>query len=208
MPNVFHEVRLPEQVEQGAQFGPGFNTTVHELSSGFEQRNQNWSNSRARGDIGYGIMDKDDFSEVLTFFYCRRAKAFGFRFKDWTDFEMERDTIGTGDGADATWQIKKTYSDSANSYERNLYKIVSGTLSVWVNNVLQTLTTHYTVNMDTGLITFTGGYIPANGHLIEVECEFDVPVRFDQDDMMVAAKTFRAGSIPNIKIIELRGDGT
>lgn len=203
---AFHNVRLPEDVERGANGGPSFKTSVVALATGYEQRNIDFQFARCKYDISYGIQSKDDFSTVLEFFYCRRGMAHSFRFKDWSDFELARQNIGTGDGADATWQIYKYYSDSAGNYTRDLTKIVSGSVSVWVNNTLKTIVTHYNVNYDTGVITFTGGNIPAVAEAIEVACEFDVPVRFDTDDFGVTLETFQAGAIPNITIIEVRGE--
>lgn len=203
---AFHNVRLPEDVERGAQGGPGFNTAVVSLATGYEQRNMNWQFARCKYDISYGIQTKQDFSDVLEFFYARRGRAHSFRFKDWSDFELIRQNIGTGDGADATWQIFKRYTDSGGTYDRDLTKIVSGTVSVWVASTLKTETTHYTVNYSTGVITFTGGNIPTGGQAIEVECEFDVPCRFDSDDFGITLETFQAGAIPSITIVEVRGE--
>ena len=208
---AFHDTRLPDDVERGAQGGPEFNTTVITLSSGFEKRNINWENTRASYDVGYGIQHKDDFSLVLEFFYARQGMAHSFRFKDWTDYQIgdpadaaTRQNIGTGTGSLDTFQIFKRYSSGGIDYDRDLTKIVSAGLQVYVNGVLQTITTHYTIDLLTGIITFVTP--PPNTELVDVICEFDVPVRFDIDKMDVAATTFEAGSIPNIPIIEVRGE--
>lgn len=92
----FHEARLPEHIESGSKGGPEFNTTVIEMTSGREQRNKRWALPRASWDISYGIMDQDDYSTVLAFFYARRGRAFGFRFKDWSDYRGVGEELGTG----------------------------------------------------------------------------------------------------------------
>ena len=90
----FDEVRLPTNIEIGAQGGPQFNTTIIALSSGFEKRNINWADSKGTWDIGYSIRYKEDLDIVIQFFYARRGRANGFRFKDWSDFELPQQLIG------------------------------------------------------------------------------------------------------------------
>jgi len=201
----FHDARLPDDVERGAQGGPGFKTTVVTLKSGSEKRNQDWSQSRGSWDISYGIQSKVDFTRVLKFFYARKGRAFGFRFKDWSDFEVARQQFATADGADLTFQLTATYEDDDGySYTRTITKPVEGTVSIWRNNVLLTETTHYSINYNTGVVTFvTPG---TNGHVIEWAGEFDVPVRFERDSFDITLQHFDAGAIPTLQILELRAE--
>jgi uncharacterized protein (TIGR02217 family) len=77
-------------------------------------------------------------------------------------------------------------------------------VEVYVNAVLQTITTHYTIDMDTGIITFVTP--PTDTHPIAIACEFDVPVRFDTDALDITAETFDAMTIPQIPILELKDE--
>ena len=83
----FVDSRLPEDLERGARGGPAFQTTVINLSAGGEQRNQDWSQHRCSYYVAYGVRDKDYWQDILDFFYERRGRAIGFRFKDWGEFE-------------------------------------------------------------------------------------------------------------------------
>lgn len=197
----FHDVRLPVDVERGAKGGPGFNTGVTPLKSGKEQRNINWAQQRCAYDISYGIGSKQLYREVLNFFYVRRGKAYGFRFKDWLDYQLDEEAIGTGNGVLTAFQITKTYTDAGGSYVRNIYKPVSG-IQVFLNGVLQTITTHYTINLTTGIITFLTP--PSMGVAVTVTGEFDVPVRFDTDSLDVTLQWIEAGQVQGIPLVELR----
>ncbi len=161
----FHSVRLPVDVEKGAQGGPGFNTSIMTLSSGYEKRNANWSRTRASYNIGYGIQSKENMDEVLHFFFARFGRLYGFRFKDWADYEVGKmtltggvtespQTIGTGNGILTAFQLFKRYSSGGFNFDRKITRPVSGTWKIYVNSTLQTETTHYTINYDTGLLTF------------------------------------------------------
>lgn len=198
---AFHDVRLPEDVERGAAGGPEFKTTIQQLNSARENRNIDWSRARHSWDIGYGIGDTTVFGVVRRFFYSRRGRGHSFRFKDWSDFELDRAVIATGDGSETDFQIVKKYTDAAATYSRPLTKIVASTYSVWVNNVLQTETTDYTIDLTTGIVTFLSAV--TDTHDIEVECEFDVPVRFDVDKIDVTLELYNKGAIPNLPIIEV-----
>jgi len=207
---AFLDQRLPEEVEKGASGGPSFSTTIATLASGFEKRNINWSATRQQYDVGYGIQNKDDFSEVLAFFYVCNGRAHSFRFKDWGDYQIGDDEeddpqeIGTGDAAETAFQVVKRYTVGATTHEREITKLVASTVRVFVNFVEQTLTVDYTVNALTGVITFV--VPPPMGESVGVICEFDVAVRFDVDQCNVTLETFQAGAVPNLPVVEVRGE--
>jgi len=197
----FHDVRLPDDIERGASGGPGFKTTVITLASGHEKRNVEWSQQRGRWDIGYGIQSLDGLGDVVDFFYARQGRAFGFRFKDWSDFEItDKQPIGTGDGLEVEFQIFKRYSSGGIDFDRTITKPVSGTVKPFLDGVEQT--SGFTVDNTTGIITFDTA--PGAGVEVQVECEFDTPVRFDTDNLDISVETFSAGAIPSISIIEIR----
>ena len=204
---AFHEVRLDEDIERGAQGGPRFNTTVLTLTSGFERRNINWVQTRGEWDIGYGLQKKTQFTVVLDFFYAREGRAHGFRFKDWTDFELARQVIGITDTVQASFQIFKRYESGGITFDRTLKKIVDGTVSVFVNNVLIVEgagADQYTLDDNTGLVVLGATLVAQTATNVEVACEFDVPVRFANDALDLVADTDVAGTIPQIPITEIR----
>lgn len=194
---TFVEVQFPTNISAGAKGGPGFNTTVLELSSGSEQRNINWSRERPQYDVSTGMKTADDVRAYQKFFYARRGKAIGFRFKDWSDYRLpfwhttpgDRDvlpTLFTTDGGTThSFQIYKVYSDAGGSFSRKIVKIVSGTVSLYNNGVLMTNPTNYTIDLNTGIVTLSAAVYGTTGRLITGSMEFDVPCRFDTDTQNV-----------------------
>lgn len=184
---AFPTYRLPPEVEVGMRGGPTFYNVIQEAISGQEQRVRVWAKCRGRWECGYSILDTEEtsgiFREVIALFRAHFGSLHPFPFKDWGDYQLTNEQIGTGDGSDTTFQIIKTYDPSqlilgspgSRTYVRDIYLPRSG-LVVKVNGVTQTLTTHYTID-PTGDITFLSA--PTNGHAITVTGEFDVPVRFD-----------------------------
>jgi len=202
----FHEVQFPPGISYGARGGPGFNTTVLMLASGQERRNQNWSRSRGQWDVAHGVKTEEQFAEILKFFYARRGKAFGFRFKDWSDYQLPfpgetRPTLMTTNGSTNTVQIVKVYGDGAATYTRTIYKPVSGSISLYNNGVL---TTDYSVSYTTGVITLGATLAATTGRAITISCEFDVPVRFDTDQMQASIDELDSFTWGQIPLIELR----
>lgn len=203
---VFHDVRLPINIEKGVKGGPGFNTTILELSSGFEKRNINWQRTRGRWDISYGIDSKEDNEAVLAFFYARQGRAHSFRFKDWTDFEIGVDAtdtpqvIATANGVLVDFQITRRYVSGAFTFAREVTRLVAGTTRVFVDAAEQM--SGVTVDDDTGVITFD--VAPLDLEVISVICEFDVPVRFDSDQLDLTGIRDTVYDIPGLDILEMR----
>ena len=203
---TFHDVRLPLEVERGATGGPGFNTTVLGLSSGFEQRNINWERSRGRWDIGYGLREKADQEAVLAFFYARQGRAHTFRFRDWTDYQIGDATtstpgdIGVGDATATQFQIFRRYVSGTVTFSRAVTRPVSGTVRVFLDNVEQL--SGFTVDANTGVVTFNAA--PALNVVVGVICDFDVPARFDTDQLNQTAFFDGNYDVPSIPVIEVR----
>jgi uncharacterized protein (TIGR02217 family) len=193
------DVRLPEDIERGAVGGPGFKTTVITLDNGNEQRNSDWAVSRGQWDIGYGIRRRADLQAVIDFFYGRRGKARGFRFKDWLDFSATAEDMGAVTGDVTKRQLQKVYSADLNPYTRIITLPVVGSITIYIDNFAAD-PGDWSLGAN-GVITFTGGDPGSN---VKATFEFDVPVRFDTDNLPVTLNTYNEGDITNIPILELR----
>lgn len=203
----FHDVRLPEQVEQGAAGGPTWSTLVITAAGGGERRNVNWSQARRTYDIASGLRTRADMATLLAFWHARQGRAFGFRFKDWSDFEMPRQSIGSTNGSQAAFPIFKRYSSGGINHDRTITRPVSGTVRCWQNGTERTIGaggTQFQVNLATGVITLGATLAATSGQAVEVQCEFDVPVRFDMDDMDVELRTLFSQKWGSIRLIEVR----
>lgn len=201
----FIEERFSENISYGATGGPGFSTEVFTSSSGAEQRNVLWSKAKCKYDVTHGIRDKADMDEIIAFFRIVHGKATGFRYKDWSDFELIDGLIGTGDGTTKDFQIVKRYSfGSQDDYVRELKKIVQSTVTgVTVGVAAQTEGTDFTIDYNNGRIIFNSP--PGIGEDIRIGAlEFDVPVRFDTDDMAISLEAFELESWTGIPLVELK----
>lgn len=192
----FDDVRLPEDVEIGAEGGPSFSTGIVTMANGQEQRTQNWSVARNTYVVGYGISETD-WQPVRAFFYARRGRARGFRFKDWTDFVATEQPV-QGEGP---YTLARFYVDPIGlTYIRQITRVVAGTLTLTDQNGVD-FTAYYTESF--GLLTAkTDNPPPVHGQLF-ASFEFDIPVRFDVDELKLTAETISAVVADSISIVEL-----
>jgi uncharacterized protein (TIGR02217 family) len=209
---AFHEIRFPVEIGITSRGGPERRTDIVSLGSGREERNARWIHARRRYDAGAGVKSMAALSQVVAFFEERRGRLHGFRFKDRLDFrsslsgappQMTDQVIGTGTGSQASFSLVKTYGGSFSPYQRTICKPVAGSVMVAVGGQAKTAGTHYTVDTTTGVVTFVGGQIPANGVPVTAGYEFDVPVRFDTDRLEIDMASFSAGEILTIPLIEI-----
>lgn len=61
---------------------------------------------------------------------------------------------------------------------------------------------HFEVDFAYGRILFD--HAPAEGTEITAGFEFDVPVRFDTDEIQTSVENFQAGTVPHVPVIEVR----
>ena len=209
---AFHNVRFPAGISLGASGGPERRTEIVVLGSGAEERNSRWADSKRSYNAGYGIKSVDNLHAVIGFFEERRGRLHGFRWKDWSDYKscapsatpsaLDQE-IGVADGATAVFQLAKTYGSSFAPWQRTITQPVSGTVLVAVDGVAQE-PERFAVNATTGVVTFVAGHIPGVGAVVTAGFEFDVPVRFDTDQLEINLGQIEAGSIPHIPIVEIR----
>ena len=207
----FHEVRFPASLSFGSAGGPERRTEVVTLANGFEERNTPWAHSRRRYDAGLGMRSLDDIETLIAFFEARMGQMYGFRWKDWSDFKssaasgspvFDDQTIAIGDGEQGVYPLLKTYRSGPHDYARPITKPVSGTVRVGLGRDEMKEGVDYEVDLASGLITFQ--HPPERNVEITAGFEFDVPVRFETDQIQTSVASFQAGSVPNVPILEVR----
>ncbi|MGD9507716.1 MAG: DUF2460 domain-containing protein [Geminicoccaceae bacterium] len=196
----FHEVRFPADISYGAVGGPGWSTSVVTTVSGHERRNANWSQARGRWNVAHGLKRREQVAELIAFFRARMGRAYGFRFKDWTDHQALAQMLGAGDGATTSFQLVKRYASGGEVATRIIAKPVAGTVKLYRDGVQAT--SGWSVDTTTGVATFATA--PAMGVIVTADFEFDVPARFDTDQMDLTIETYELGSWGQIPVIEIR----
>lgn len=196
----FAEIKFPDSVAFGSSGGPEFSTNITVMKNGFEQRNINWDECRLKYNVLNGVKTKEQLNELLAFFRARKGRAIGFRFKDWSDCQAENQILGIGDGTHQEFQLVKRYVSGDEVYVRKIFKPVSGSLKVYIND---TETVDYIINLKTGVLIFS--HPPEENAEIKASFEFDVPVRFDSDILEISMDTINTGKVKEIGLVEVKG---
>lgn len=219
----FHNIRFPQTISYGSRGGPGYNTSIAELSTGQEERVSRWSSPKYRYDVVEGIQSAASMMQLIEFYHARGGAEHSFRFIDPRDCSTASDHVsapstsdvllGTGDGSTKIFQLKKVYSDAAASRTRNITKpihnetlsgpILAGTLNVLVEVNGTPLASGWSVDANTGEITFTTA--PTVGHDVRAGCYFDVPVRFGESlDLSMSAtwRDFNTDALESVPLVE------
>lgn len=206
--------RLPEYIERGSSFGPSFRNVIQEAISGNEQRFAQWTKCRLTGDLSYGLENSTDkmgdFQIILAMYRAHFGSLYPFRFRDWSDYTATNDVFGTGTGSQTAYQLSKTYDPQAKIfgtagtyfYVRDI-TLPTGTPVIKKANVVQVAGTDYNIS-SSGLVTFVTA--PAAGAQLVWSGEFDVPVRFDTDQLPVVLNEADLTSVRSIPIKEVIGE--
>ena len=202
MSAAFDEVRLPVEIEQGSTGGPSFSTSIVTLSSGAEARNQNWQSQRMVYDVGYGITsseqtDDQDFYTLMQFFYARRGRLRGFRFKDWTDHSAFVQPM-LPDATNKIWQLQKVYNDGVYTFTRKITRPVAGSVVLYDSSAAIIDPATYTFDVTKGVAVFTTAQTG-----LTASFEFDVPVRFDTDIFTLTIQLFNAAEVQSLNVSEI-----
>lgn len=204
------DVRLPPNWSKGSAGGPAFLTDVVALVSGEEDREERWEHPLATYDIVHSVRRPEDIAAIRAFHRARRGASRGFLLKDWIEYTSAADGVsapsaldqplGTGDGAEEVFAIVKRYSDAGGTYDWPVMWPVGGTVLVAVDGT--PLGSGFTVNRGAGTITFDSP--PGNGDVLTCGFEFDVPVRFMEDQLSVTWDTINSRSAGSVPLQEVR----
>ena len=213
----FLEMRFPTGIAYGAVGGPSYNTSIVQFQNGRESRNQQWSQGLGVWDVSHGVKTQAEVDQLVAFFRSVKGRAYGFRFKDWSDHTATQCLMGVGDGSNGRFQLCKQYI----SYDiygnpiagevKTIYKPVPGTVTVYSGvtianaaNMVALEPTQYGIDYTTGVLNCAGQpNVPASGIGMWVSCEFDIPVRFDTDQMKVTLEDYNTYSWGSVLIKEI-----
>ncbi len=206
---AFHNIRFPLDIALGSRGGPQRLTDIVTLVSGAEERNSRWADSRRRFNAGYGVKSLADMQLVLDFFEERRGRFHSFLWRDGLDNSSADDgntvspfdqSIGVGDGIKTQFQLIKRYGGSFDPYDRKVTKPVAASMRVAVNGV-ELLEPEFTLDALNGIVSLATA--PGSLQAITAGYDFDIPVRFDTDNLEIEMAGFDAAIAPNIPVIEV-----
>ena len=107
-----------------------------------------------------------------------------------------------GDGTTLVFQTLKRYTVASRTHDRVITKPLAAGFLVAVNGVLQTVSTDYTLDPDTGLVTFV--VAPGNGLTVTWGGEFYIPVHYIAESFPVDFEAFNVQALDGLDLREER----
>lgn len=159
----------------GWQGGPSFKTRIVSMANGRERRNAEQAYARHAFSAPFRNIRREDYANIKQMHLVCRGMLHAFKFKDQLDYQAASEVFGAGTGAQTVFQLRKISTIDGVSYTRNVYAIRSA--AVTVNGVASAPT----IDMDRGTVTFA--VAPAAAAVLRWTGEFDIWVRFNQDDL-------------------------
>lgn len=202
--------RFPDNISYGSSGGPGYKTEITVVSSGYEFNNISWEQARHKYDASMGVRSESELSDLIRFFHITRGKGHKFRYKDWLDYKScdidktptaTDQVFGIGDGVTEEFQLIKTYTYDTlvgvDVNQRDIRKPVDTTILISIDNITTIL---YTIDYTTGIVTFDTP--PPLNSVLKWGGEFDVPCRFDTDELPLSLDFYgyASGSVPIIEV--------
>lgn len=204
----------------GSRGGPGHSTNVVRAGGGSTERIIRWDGALRQYTLSVGTTDPIQVQAIMEHIIQMRGSAFGFLVQDPGDnstnsihttltkappAETETDQLlpDAGDGTTQTFQLYKTYGVGGPSpITRRITKPIGSTVLAAVNG---TPTTAFTVNDQTGEITFTTP--PGNLQTIEWGGQFYTPVFYglEADELLeIVQSAFDNETIAALPLEEVR----
>ena len=190
---AFHDVNFPLTLAFGASGGPGRRVDVVELASGREHRNTAQSRMRRRYNAVTGVKSADDARVLAGFYEARGGMLHSFRFRDPVDSAAVGSVLGHGDGERMRFPLRKLYGEQV----RPITHPVADTVVVRVDH---SVVPHA---LDGGAVVIEP---PEPGALVTASFTFDVPVRFDTDQLVLSLDTHGAVSVTDVPLVEVLDD--
>jgi len=199
----FIDQRLPTAIERGAQRIDEEQIEIVTTDGLWEVRNARHSQSLREFSISFAdakLRTGPVIQAVRHMFKVARGALHAFRFRDFTDYQMDAEPFGTGDGATTAFQLKKIYTLDGETAEVFITRPCTYPVPIIIKNgVVQS--SGYTIDYDTGIVTFSPAV--TNGHVLKATLEYDVPVRFDTSLTSTMAH-FTAERLDSVVLVEVR----
>ena len=178
----FHNVPFPIDLS-ALKATPTWPTNIIQLGGGAEQRVILQSDSLRQYDAATAISSTDVYRQVIEHFNGRRGPGFSFPLKDRTLYKVTTKAFGTGGGIGSTNQLSFDEGDSGNSYIREVYLPIAGTIHIFAGVTEKTEGSQWTLDYNGangGRVTWA---VDVTGQVLTWTGSFYIPVRYDTESL-------------------------
>lgn len=179
---------------------PIWRTVRQDSVGGQSPRFAQWSYPRWRYEVPLEVLrthgSYTEMQSLIGFVNGLAGAAGTFTYADPYDGTVTAQNFGTGDGSDTTFQLVRTLG----SFTEPVYA-PTGTPSIYVNAVLKTVTTDYTIG-STGIVTFTSA--PAAAAALTWTGAFSWLCQLDEDETELQQDDSYRWSVGSLKFTTIK----
>ena len=180
---VYADVILPNNIISAGARGKQVRNNNRTLASnGTQQVNVNWARTLRQYELGVVPLSVADWQTIEGLFEVTEGGAFGFLLQDPKDTKaLITEGVATS-LTSTTFQLYKTYTSagSTRTKTRKITRPIAVGFDIKVSGVSLTVTTQYTLNTATGVVTIASAPAAAN---VTWSGSFYVPVHFASDEI-------------------------
>lgn len=188
----FHNVSFPDFLARAASASVSFITQICESASGSETRKIERDIPLRKYSIKNVICTSEEYENFISFFQSRRGAGYAFRFKDYFDYKVSYQQISIKD----KFIPVKYYEDKEKGNIRSNIFVITESLKL----------KHNGKNIDFKYEKETGFVLQKSlkeESIVEISFEFDVMVRFNQDEVKYHLDSNGCFVIDDIELIEV-----
>lgn len=183
MITVYSDVILPNSIISAGARGKQMRNNNRTLASNGEQQiNVNWARTLRQYELGVVPLSVANWQTLEGLFEVTEGGAFGFLMQDPKDTKaLITEGVATS-LTSTTFQLYKTYTSagSTRTKTRKITRPIAAGFDIKVSGVSLTVTTQYTLDATTGIVTIASAPAAAN---ITWAGSFYVPVHFASDEI-------------------------
>ena len=201
---MFMECQFPLNISLGARGGSGWSTRVEVNDGGYEMRSPRFVETsaaqslvlpkgRGRWMIAHQLRTPDEWATLLTYHRICKGRLNGFRFQDWSDYQ-----VLTGQGV----LVINTVGHAQLAKQYSLLDYITGQ-PTYVNRIINKPQPGTVAFSDASTVDYTTGVVSGATPATTWTGQFDVPVRFDVDHCELHYRDYNIVDWPGIPIVEL-----
>lgn len=172
---------------------PNWSTFIQEMINGKTTRIQLYTYPRYKYTVPFSYLGANsyaatqtDWQQLQAFYNQVAGPVVPWHWNDPYDNSVTTQSIGTGDGTTTVFNFVRTLAAGSYSSTEPTQDVTATNLKIYVNGVLQTITTDYTLVTDPNwgfiyAVQFVTA--PANGYSITWTGNYQWPCQFDEDSI-------------------------
>ena len=193
----YHDISLPKFIEIFVVGRFEFATSYVSTLSGREVIKLDREDAKQKYLVKNCRLSQAEFEQFNNFFRARRGRQFAFRFRDYSDYNVNKQFIAKGDGRCLEFQLFKLYDDPIAPYVRNITKPVKDSIKLYIND-----------KEAEALIDYNTGVIQLNSLLLQdqvlvADFMFDIAVRFNHDSFEYIYSKDGSIELSTIELVEV-----